>query len=195
MNTLSDPTKTWLTTQRAPLGSEGGDTLLEVLVTLVIISISVVALLLAFSTSISASAEHRSLVSIDTVLTSASEQAVSELQQQPNPLFSSCATASTYTDLSFNLPTGYGATISTVEYWTGNSFGSTCTAGSTAPQLIGLSVSGPMGATSSISFAVQDPNYSTSATAASLVSITPGPQPQSQAESSPSFEVVAKVRV
>ncbi len=152
--------------------SEAGDTLIEVLMTLVVASLCVVAFLVAFTTSISASAEHRKLVSLDTVLRSVSEQALSQIQQQPNPLFASCATPATYSGIGFNLPAGYTSTITSVEYWNGASFGPTCTTGSIAPQLIGVSVSGPLGISSSISFAANDLSYSSSTVEAKLVFTT-----------------------
>lgn len=143
--------------------SEAGDTLIEVLMTLVVASLCVVAFLVAFSTSISASAEHRTMVSMDTVMRSVSEQTVSQIQLQANPLFTPCATPATYNGLNFGVPTGYSTTITSVQYWNGTSFSSTCTAGSTSPQLIDLTVTGPLGTTSSISFAVDDSRYKGSA--------------------------------
>ncbi|TAN26851.1 MAG: hypothetical protein EPN30_04085 [Actinomycetota bacterium] len=149
--------------------SEAGDTLIEVLMTLVVASLCAVAFLVAFTTAISASAEHRTLVSMDTVLRSVSEQAVSQIQQQPNPLFASCATPATYSGVGFTAPAGYSATITSVDYWNGSSFGPTCAAGSSAPQLIGVSVTGPLGTASSISLAVNDLSFSSSASEAQLV--------------------------
>lgn len=139
--------------------SNSGDTLLEVLITLVVISLCVVAFLSAFTTTISASAEHRTLVSMDALLRSVSENAVSQIQQQPSPLYVSCAIPSNYGSVKLNPPTNYTATISSVAYWNGSSFGSTCVSGSTAPELVGISVSGPLGSSSSITIAVDDPAY------------------------------------
>ena len=48
--------------------SEAGDTLIEVLLAIVILGIASVAILLAFATTISGSAEHRTLTTADTVL-------------------------------------------------------------------------------------------------------------------------------
>ncbi len=147
----------------SPRRSEAGDTLIEVLMTLVVASLCAVAFLVAFSTSISASAEHRTMASMDTVLRSVSEQAISQIQLQANPLFTPCATPTTYNGLNFGVPTGYSTILTSVMYWNGTSFSSTCTAGSTSPQLIDLTVTGPLGTTSSISFAVDDTRYTGSA--------------------------------
>ncbi len=149
--------------------SDEGDTLIEILVTMVIISLCVVAFLSAFTTSISASAEHGSLVSMDAVLRSTSEEAISQIQLSAVPLYTSCATPASYGGIDFGAPAGYSASVTSVEYWNGSSFSSTCPAGSTSPQLIVLTVSSPLGSTSSISFTVDDPQYS--ATAASSASL------------------------
>lgn len=144
----------------AARGDETGDTLIEVMMTMVIASMCVVAFLTAFTTAISASAEHRTMVSMGTVLRSASETALSQIQQQPSPLYASCATPSTYSNVAFSTPSGYSASITSVEYWNGTAFSTSCTSGSTAPQLIGVTVAGPLGTSSSISFTVDDPVYS-----------------------------------
>ncbi len=163
------------TGQESEKYSETGDTLVEVLATLVIASLCVVAFLTAFSTSISASAEHRTLVSLDTVVRSVSERATSQIQQQANPMFLPCATPSSYSGVNLGAPSGYSASITSVQYWNGNSFGSSCAAGSAAPQLISITVTGPVGTSSSISFAVDDPKYSASAVGASQIVFTTEP--------------------
>lgn len=138
---------------------ENGDTLIEVLISLLIVSLCVVAFLTAFTTSISASAEHRTIVSMGTVLRSVPEAAISQIQQQANPLFTSCATPTTYNNVSLGAPSGYSASITSVEYWNGTSFSSTCTPGSTSPQLIRITITGPLATSNSISFVVDDPLY------------------------------------
>jgi type II secretory pathway pseudopilin PulG len=75
---------------------ESGDTLIEVLIALIVLGLATVALMIAFGTSISASAEHRNLTTINSILTSAAQQAISEMQlvAQQN-LFASCQTVAT----------------------------------------------------------------------------------------------------
>ncbi|HEV3213450.1 MAG TPA: hypothetical protein VGZ03_08665 [Acidimicrobiales bacterium] len=111
---------------RAP--DEAGDTLIEVLFAIAILGIASVALLVAFAASISASAVHRSLATFDTVIRSASQQAISQIQQQPNPLYESCAPLAYYQSgpgaVVFNLPSGYSAQVTSVQYWTGSVFSS-----------------------------------------------------------------------
>ena len=102
---------------------------------MVVLAIASVAILVAFATSISASSEHRALASLDTALRSAYQDATSQIQYAANAHYVSCATASTYqNEVSFNLPAGYTAQITSVTYWNAPSafsFGTSCAAGST----------------------------------------------------------------
>lgn len=137
---------------------EAGDTLIEVLIALAVIGLTAAALLGAFATSISASAEHRRLATIDTVLTGFAETATYQIQLQPSPLFQvSCPSSYTLAP-SFTAPTGYTVAISSVQHWNGTSFTSCTTGSSTGPQLITATASGPSGSSDSLSFVVADPS-------------------------------------
>ena len=57
--------------------SDAGDTLVEVLLAIVILGMASVAILMAFATSISGTAQHRSIATMDTVLRTAAEEAIS----------------------------------------------------------------------------------------------------------------------
>jgi type II secretory pathway pseudopilin PulG len=70
-------------------GSEAGDTLLEILIAIVVLGLASVALIVAFGTSISSSAEHRNLASFDTILATTSQEAIAQIQQQQS-LFQTC---------------------------------------------------------------------------------------------------------
>ena len=116
MRRLIGKVKTSMRAEERSPRSEDGDTLIEVLLAIVILGLASVALLMAFGTSISASAEHRSLTTFDTVLRTASEEAISQIQnQQPNSLFGTCPAlnatppAPTLDPVSFTLPTGWTA--------------------------------------------------------------------------------------
>ena len=87
--------------------------------TLIVLSIAVLALIIAFSTSLSASVDHRSLAANDVVLRSATESAISLIQQKANPAYVSCGTPSSpnYASLNFGTPSGYTAAITAVTYW------------------------------------------------------------------------------
>ncbi len=156
--------------------SEAGDTMVEVLLAIVILGIASVAILLAFATTISGSAEHRSLTTVDTVLRTAAEQSISLVQQQSSTDWGKCP-ASPYAWLptSVNLPTGYTEQVTGVSYWntttTPPSFVSStstnpvaCTASTlispqvNSPVLITITVTSSTGAISSpLSFVVDDP--------------------------------------
>ena len=145
---------------------DAGDTLVEVLLALTVLGLATVSLVMAFSTTIAASAEHRSLASLDSALRSAANEALTQIQSQG--LYTPCATPSDYNQkLQFtSLTGGLAASVTGVQWWDGTSFpGSvsspgTCSAGSTqasGPQLVTLSVSTSSGTSQSLSVAVQNP--------------------------------------
>ncbi len=124
--------------------SEAGDTLIEVLLALVVLGLASVALLIAFSTSIAASAEHRKLATYDSVLTVASQSATAAIQSLPS-LFD--CTLSTYPTIT--LPSAYSgytvqyAATNPVLYWDSatNKYDLTsCVAG--VPRLITINIVG-----------------------------------------------------
>jgi type II secretory pathway pseudopilin PulG len=138
-------------------GDDSGDTLVEVLITLLVLSLTVVSLLLAFSTSISASGEHRNIAVSDTVLRTVSESVVSQIERPSTtvPLATCTSTPQdplTYYQnrLSIVVPSPwsskYSAIISAVSFWNGSSFSpslASCTTG--YPQQLTIQVSGPGG--------------------------------------------------
>ena len=112
--------------------SEAGDTLVEVLLAIVILGLASVAILLAFGTSISGSAEHRNLATADTVLRTAAEVTTSLIQQQSSTQWGNCpnpAVPNPYSNLqstvSTSLPTGWTVQINPsgypVGYWSSSS--------------------------------------------------------------------------
>ncbi|HVA70937.1 MAG TPA: prepilin-type N-terminal cleavage/methylation domain-containing protein [Acidimicrobiales bacterium] len=134
-----------------------GDTLIEVLIALVILSITVVSLLVAFSAAFSSSATHRNLAVTDTVLRSVAEQVYSSFQQTSTPVFVACPTAApAYYNGALSgalvppppYTSSYSASITSVNYWSGADFSlttSTCTSGTTVPQQLTIQVLGPQG--------------------------------------------------
>lgn len=109
-------------TQRCSRSGETGDTLVEILIALVIISITVVALLGGLVTALTSSSEHRSLANLDTLLKDFAESAKYEIQQQPvtgssEPLFTPCATtysvasAPSPAQTAVGLPAGDGVPV------------------------------------------------------------------------------------
>lgn len=106
--------------------SEAGDTLIEVLLALIVLSLASVAVIAAFSTTISASSEHRSLATFNTMIRSATEQAISQVQGTSAVPFNNCAPLAYYQagigTVNFAPPpsgTDYTAAITGVSYWNG----------------------------------------------------------------------------
>ncbi len=127
--------RTDATTQGRSRFNEAGDTLVEVLLALIVLGLASVALLIAFSTSISASAEHRRLATADIVLSAVSQQAIASINSQLN-LFTTCQTLSYFqSQVSMSVPSAYSSSytvqLTNVQYWnptpTVVAFGSACT--------------------------------------------------------------------
>ena len=152
--------------------SEAGDTLVEVLLAIIILGIASVSILLAFATTISGSAEHRTLTTADTVLRTAAEQSTSLIQQQSSDAWGQCpSNPYSWLQTSVTLSSGYTEQVTGVSYWssTQNTFVPWTTAGactvSTAispqvnsPVLITITVTSASGVVSSpLSFVVDDP--------------------------------------
>lgn len=146
---------------------ETGDTLIELLFAIVIISVAFSALLGGIITSITGSTEHRGLAVDDVILKSIAESAKEQIEVAKTVTFSPACGAS-YT-VSYSEPpndvgsyaiTGYSVGAGTVtltpQYWNGsNRFNS-----SSCPsevQLLTVSVAGPQGA-QNLSFVVRQPN-------------------------------------
>lgn len=133
---------------------ETGDTLVEVLIALLVISLCGVALLTAFSTSITASGTYQNLAGGDVILRSAGEAAYAAIQQSQTPLYSACTTS--YPGVVF--PTwsgGFSATVSSVVPW-GNSgpITGTCSPSAVLFQVVTVSVSTPQHQTLSTTLTV-----------------------------------------
>jgi hypothetical protein len=117
--------------------SEAGDTLVEVLLALVVLGMASVALLIAFGTSISASAEHRNIAGYNQILATATQEAIAAIDAQPTIFVDACVTPITaYPDYpsaannfkGFPLPAPYSnivvtySTTNPVEWWDGQGY-------------------------------------------------------------------------
>ena len=145
-----------------------GETLLEILIAMVILGITTAAILGAFASAISESARHRSLVVMNTMLRNYAETATSQIQFQKNPLYTACATSYAVTGLA-TPPSGYSLTLSSITYWNGTVFGTTCSSAS-APQLLTVQATGLYGQTANLSFAVSDVAYTAAPVAPAFTS-------------------------
>jgi type II secretory pathway pseudopilin PulG len=131
--------------------SEAGDTLIEVLLALMVLGLASVALLIAFSTSIAASAEHRKLASYNNVLAVASQELTAAIQSQPALFQTGCPGVTGYPQYGLpggvTLPAPYAGkytvnyvTTNPVQYWNGTSFDTTVRCG--VPQMITIQLAG-----------------------------------------------------
>jgi type II secretory pathway pseudopilin PulG len=126
--------------------SEAGDTLIEVLIALVVLSLASVALITGFSTTISSSAVHRQLTTSGVVLDALSQQAIAEIQSQQN-LFQ-CPQPLNYQALvplvvAAPYTAQYTATFASanaVQYWNTTSLTFTGTCAANQPQMITITL-------------------------------------------------------
>lgn len=128
------------------LRADRGDTLIEILVTVSILAIAVVAIVGGFGTSIFMSDTQRKEATEQTILRNYVEAV------QGMTTWVGCATPAAYTPSQVGL-TGYSTpyvpTATAVQYWNGSAFTSTCSS-DTGLQKITLQVQAPPRATESI---------------------------------------------
>lgn len=155
--------------------SDAGETLIEVLLAVVIIALSVSALLGGLVTSISSSAEHRSLAELDTVLKSNAESVkyqVELLQPDTAAWFADCAsiTGTSYNGhpVTYVVPAGYGVQLTSIQYWNSSTdqfeatsvVGTDCLANSndqSGYQLLTFTGTAPNGVSQTLSVGVRKP--------------------------------------
>ena len=122
--------------------SEDGDTLVEVLLALVVLGLAASALLLAFATSITASAEHRNLASLDSSTRIAANEAVADVQQQAgNAATAPFLCPPTGFSPSFGNLTGSYTVTFTRAWWNGSNFQASNPCAQYQPQQYTLTVS------------------------------------------------------
>ena len=96
----------------------------KILVTITIIGVAATAILLSFATTISGSGEHRNVVTLDTMLRTASAEVTADILQQGSTYFDNCSGASQVnSNTAKNIPlpnANYAATISSVQYESAN---------------------------------------------------------------------------
>ena len=152
---------------RVARGSEGdrGDTLIEILITLVIVGLAGIAILGAYTMSINATADYRNVATLNTVLTDASQSAISQIQQQTSPFFTPCvkgdptnaSVVNTYkSDVVFNAPSGYSVAVTAVEYLNGTTFTSACSTPTAPQEVFATATNTRTFASASINFVVDD---------------------------------------
>ena len=103
---------------RAPrrLGDEDGFSLVEVLVTIVIVGIAFAAILGAMVTSITVSDLHRKQASADALVRSGAEAV-----KDHTVAYAPCGGPNAYAPALPSAPSGYSVSVSSVQYWDGTS--------------------------------------------------------------------------
>lgn len=135
---------------------ERGETLIELLIAVSIIAITAAALIGTVLTSITSSTSHRTLTNNDTYVRSFADAAAQQIQRQKHPLYDPSAT--TYAVIKpSDIPASYQIGITSVKYWSGGSWVGSFPGGTPA-QLITVGVQSPTQVTTSMSFAVRNPN-------------------------------------
>ena len=102
-----------------PDRADAGETLIEILLTVVILGIAVAAISGALLTANKASTMHRQQALAQNALRVWAEQISAEA-------YVDCATAASFAAPSPALPAGLTATVASVQYWTGSAFAGTC---------------------------------------------------------------------
>lgn len=137
---------------------ERGDTLIELLFAVVIMSIAVASLMGALITSISSAGEHRALAGDDAVLKSFAEAYKQQIEDAQTVAFVPCDSAA-YA-VSYTAPSGYTVSQKSIAYWNGSDFvTSPCsmTTANEGVQLITIVAQGPSKFTQALSFVIRKP--------------------------------------
>ena len=111
---------------RSRARGDGGETLLELLISLMIIGVGVVAILGAVRIAVDASSLDQRQIHAQALLRSWGEYAVAQTTDASYP--ATCGTPSvlTYPASLQALPPGFTPQLSNVEYWDGAGFAATC---------------------------------------------------------------------
>jgi type II secretory pathway pseudopilin PulG len=135
---------------------EAGDTLVEVLVSLVVIGISATALLGAFATTLSATSDQRSLVGADAFLRSFVETATYDISLSSSPAFVACASSvpAAYSQIASSASNStYTLTLTGI-----SAPPSGCSTSRPASEQIAVKLASTMGASDSTTFVVYPPS-------------------------------------
>ena len=129
---------------RAPDGcSDGGESLLELLIAIAILGIAIVAVVGSLVTGVLVSDIHRKQTVAGSTLRNYAESVESSVAASTSA-YTSCGTPSAYaTPSGFTAPAGYTASVTAVRYWKGVptlSFQTTCASPDSGVQKVSLRV-------------------------------------------------------
>ena len=182
---IPDRPKGRMSERRSPDRTDSGDTLVEILIALVVISLTAGSILGAFATSISATSEQRTLATSDSVLRSFVEAATFDIRLSPPvaatanlpalPAFQSCPSGipSQYSEIAsyfsnHNAPTGYTLSISAV-----TNMATACVSSKPSPQVITAKVASTSGANDTMSFVASQPDATPASITTAITSLSP----------------------
>lgn len=135
--------------------AERGETLVELLVTVVIVGTAVVALVGALALAVRVSDIHRKQATAGAAVRAFAEAI--ETRVSATAGYVNCATPASYAGAYTGTPNGYTATITAVEYWDGTAFATTCTT-DTGIQRVSLQVASDDGrATETLDVVLRQP--------------------------------------
>jgi prepilin-type N-terminal cleavage/methylation domain-containing protein len=140
----------------APIGSEAGFSLAEIVITIAIVGITFTAILGGMLTAISVSSQHKKQATADTLARSAAEWVKDPVRNA----YTNCAGVNTYGLTGVTIPSGYSVSVTRVEYWNGTAptgtaysptFGSSCPSPDAGLQRITITATAPSsGATETV---------------------------------------------
>lgn len=158
-------------------GHERGDTLVEVLLALVVLGLAGMALLLGFATSITSSAEHRHLATLDASVRAASDEVIAQVQDATDNAFGPTACSSPYHP-TWTLSGSVHVTSYSVWYWNGSNFasGNACTNYGPQQWTMNLSDGSYTTSVTTVIYDPQAPTVTGGTTPAKLVFVLPSTQ-------------------
>jgi type II secretory pathway pseudopilin PulG len=121
-------------------GSERGETLIELLITVMILGTAVVALVGGLVLAVRVSAMHREQATAGATVRAFAEALQTHVAATPSG-YVDCADETTYDGIYTGAPAGYLPDVTAVSYWDGTAFVSTCTT-DTGVQRVSLTVDG-----------------------------------------------------
>jgi type II secretory pathway pseudopilin PulG len=96
-----------------------GETLVELLVTITVMGVTVVAILGSIAVTIMLSATHRKQAAVGTYVRSFAEAVETKVA---TTTYKPCAQPADYASVAPSLPSGYTSSVTAVTYWNGSSF-------------------------------------------------------------------------
>jgi type II secretory pathway pseudopilin PulG len=161
--------------------SETGDTLIEVLIALVVIGVTAVSILGAFATSISATSEHRTVATADSVVRSFAETFTYDVRLQgppSGPQWTGCASASPLTPNYAAIVSTFNASSAANGYViaippTGITNEGTCPATNAPPEAITATASSGGTVDATLVFVVSEPDQAESVISTTQYTISP----------------------